>query len=401
MAACPNPRAFFGWAREVLSGQGRTPLVPAATILQSEAMLPLEDRRRVSLSEPDQVKTAIRVPSIPRIGSASPTTVGRTLNRLPRWTARAVLGLTVFVLVLASVGALYEAVASSQDALHYPPPGRLVDVGGYQVHVLCMGEGSPTVLLDAWAGGFTAEWAPVQPIVARTTRVCAWDRAGSGWSDLGTHEHTPRAYAAEMEAVLRAADIQGPFVLVAASYAGRVARLYASQHPEQVVGVVFVDAVHEDAFSAQDIADQEQQRRVLAVGNWVLSRLGVARLLGARLVPLIDGPVGYTQPEATRELFAVVSTRPKNLEGNARLAAHQTDDDEQLRAAGTLEDRPLVVLSSSQTTAASANWSEGQRKLTDLSSNSTHILAEGSHLIAWEHPDLVISAIERVVAGGT
>jgi pimeloyl-ACP methyl ester carboxylesterase len=401
MAACPNHRAFFGCARKVLSGQGRTPLVLAATILQSGAMLPVQDQRRLSLSEPDQFKTAIRVRSIPRIGSASPTAVGRTLNRLPQWTARAVLGLMVFVLALTSAGALYEAMASRRDALHYPPPGRLVDVGGYQVHLLCMGEGSPTVLLDVWAGGFSAEWAPVQPAVARTTRVCAWDRAGSGWSDLGTHDHTPRAYAVEMEAVLRAGGIPGPYVLVAASYAGRVARLYASQHPEQVVGVVFVDAVHEDSFSAQDVADQEQQRRVLGIGNWVLSRLGVARLLGPRLVPLIDGPVGYTQPQATRQLIAVVSTRPKNLEGNARLAAHQTDDDEQLRAAGTLEDRPLVVLSSSQTTAASANWSEGQRKLTDLSSNSTHVLAEGSHLIAWEHPDLVISAIERVVAGGT
>jgi hypothetical protein len=139
---------------------------------------------------------------------------------------------------------------------------------------------------------------------------------------------------------------------------------------------------------------------VLGVGNWVLSRLGVARLLGPRLVPLIDGPVGYTLPEATRELIAVVSTRPKNLEGNARLSAQHQADDAQLRAAGTLGDRPLVVLSATQTTAASVNWSEGQRKLAGLSSNSTPILAEGSHLIAWEHPDLVISAIERVVAAG-
>ncbi len=252
-------------------------------------MLPLEARRRVGLCESGQSTVAPRAPWIRPTASLLQASL-RALESLAHWTSRVALSIVALLLALASAGALYEALASSQDALHYSSPGRSVDVGGYRVHVLCMGEGSPTVLLDASAGGFTVEWAPVQSPVARSTRVCTWDRAGSGWSDLGTHDYTPRVYAAEMELVLRAADIPGPYVLVAASYAGRVARLYASQHPEQVVGVVFVDAVHEDSFSAHDIADQEQQRRVLGVGNWVLSRPGVARLLGSRLVPLIVRP---------------------------------------------------------------------------------------------------------------
>jgi pimeloyl-ACP methyl ester carboxylesterase len=324
----------------------------------------------------------------------------------PRSAARRTLGLIrkvllgtiTAVVLLAGAGAVYEAVASTQDAERYPPPGRLVDVGGYQVHVLCMGEGSPTVLLDAWAGGWTTEWAPVQSAVARTTRVCAWDRAGSGWSDLGTHDHTPRAYAAELAAMLQSAEIGGPYVLVAASYGGRVARLYANQHPEQVVGVVLVDAVHEDAFSAQEIAEEEQQRPTLAVGNWALSRLGVARLLGPRLVPLIDGQVGYKLPEATRELIAVISTRPKNIEGNARLSAHHQVDDAQLRAAGPLGDRPLVVLSSLQQLEHATGWNRGQAKLASLSSRSMHLITGGSHLIAWQHPDLVVGSIQCVLA---
>ena len=309
----------------------------------------------------------------------------------------AVLGVLALVVGLATAGAAYEAVASAQDGVRYPAPGRLVDAGGYRLHLLCLGEGSPTVLLDAWAGGWSAEWAPVQPAVARTTRVCAWDRAGSGWSDLGPHDHTPRAYAAELDAVLRRAGIDGPYVLVAASYAGRVARLYASAHPEQVVGLVFVDASHEDGLSAQDAADQERQRPVLAAGNWVLSRLGVARLLGPRLVPLIDGPVGGALPAATRELIAVVSLRPQNVAGNARLGANHQADDAALRAAGALGDRPLVVLSSTQFLARRPRWREGQAKLAGLSSRSAHVVADGSHLIAWQHPDLVVSAIGCVL----
>ena len=328
-----------------------------------------------------------------------PRTPGRrgVAVRLLRWIGRAALGGLGLVLGLGCAGAVYEAVASTQDAVRYPPPGRLVDAGGYHVHVLCMGEGSPTVLLDAWAGGWTAEWEPVQPVVAGTTRVCAWDRAGSGWSDLGPHTHTPEAYTTEMAAVLRAADIEGPYVLVAASYAGRVARLYASQHPEQVVGLVFIDAVHEDAFSPQDIADQQQQARMLVVGNWVLSHLGVARVLGPRLVPLVDGPVGYTISESTRELIAILSTRPKNAEGNARLAAQHQANDAKLRAAGGLGDRPLVVLSSTDMLERMTLWHAGQAKLAGLSSRSLHVVANGSHLIAWSHPDLVVSAIRCVL----
>jgi pimeloyl-ACP methyl ester carboxylesterase len=344
------------------------------------------------------------VPSSPAIRSPtglSPANPRTRTPRLVRWAARTGLGVLVVILAAAGTGAAYEALASTRDAARHPPPGRLVDVGGYRLHVLCIGEGSPTVLLDAWAGGWSAEWEPVQPALARSTRVCAWDRAGSGWSDLGTHGHTPQAYADEMEALLRAAEIEGPYVLVAASYAGRVARLFTGQHPSDVVGLVMVDAVHEDAVPREDLAAGEQQRTMLAAGNWVLARLGVGRLLGPELVPFVDGPVGYKVPGELRTMISVMSLRPKNLEGNARLAAHQADDDARLRAAGSLGSRPLVVLTSSQLLASQPRWGEGQRQLAALSTDSTTIVAEGSHLIAWEHPDLVIGAVARVVARGS
>ena len=175
-----------------------------------------------------------------------------------------------------------------------------------------------------------------------------------------------------------------------------MARLFATQHPDQVVGLVFVDAVHEDAFSSQDIVDHERQRRLLAIGNWILSRLGLARLLGPELVPLVDGPVGYRMPEDLRELIAVISTRPKNQEGNARLAARHQANDAQLRAAGGLGDRPLVVLSSLQQVERLAGWDAAQAKLAALSSRGVRSVAAGSHLIAWEHPELVVDAVEYV-----
>jgi pimeloyl-ACP methyl ester carboxylesterase len=307
------------------------------------------------------------------------------------------LGLIPLTLGLAAAGAIYEAVASTRDADRYPPPGQLIDVGGYRVHVLCMGQGSPTVLLDAWAGGWTTEWQPVQPALAQKTRVCAWDRAGSGWSDLGPHNHSPRAYAAELSALVRAAHIDGPYVLVAASYGGRVARLFTNEHPDDVRGVVFVDAVHEDAFSEQDIANQQQESTQVAIGNWVLSRLGIGRLLGPELSVFVDGPVAYTIPESTRQLISVISLRPKNLEGNSRLGEHHRDDDDVLRAAGSLGDRPVVVLTSTAFLERLERWSEAQGKLAALSSRGEQQILEGSHLIAWQHPDALVAAVQRVI----
>ena len=349
---------------------------------------------RMNVEPPTEVATAPSV-STSRVGRSVPDNLRRMSSRLLRLARKLVVGFVALIVFLTGAGAAYEAIASSQDAMRYPPPGRLVDVGGYHVHVQCLGQGSPTVLLDAGGGGFSAHWSLVQPEVARSTRVCAWDRAGSGWSELGTHAHTPQAYTDEMHALLLAADIRPPYVLVAHSYGGRVARLYTIQHPDDVVGLVLVDAVHEDAFVAADMPSSAQLQ-MTAGANWVLSRLGVGRLLGSSLVPMLD-PVGARLPEATRELIGVLALRPNNVEGNARLGTRHMADDDRLRSAGTLGARPLVVLTSTEQSAQVARWSAAQQKLATLSSDSTHIVAEGSHLIAWQHPDLVINVIERVL----
>lgn len=195
--------------------------------------------------------------------------------------------------------------------------------------------------------------------------------AGSGWSDLGPHDHSPGAYAQEMEAVLRIAGINGPYVLVAASYGGRVARVFTSSHPDQVLGLVFVDAAHEDSVTAPDIAAQRQQQVLFDAGNFILSRLGVARLLGPELSPFIDGPVAYKVPKATRELIAVIALRPKNLEGNTRLAASQQADDALLRA-NSLGDRPVMVLSSTQMLERMPHWAAGQAGLVAFVAHAAH-----------------------------
>src|SRR4051812_11989969 len=121
------------------------------------------------------------------------------------------------------------------------PPGRFVSVGTHHLHLHCLGAGSPPVVFDAALGGSSLSWTRVQPAVAAFTTACAYDRAGFGWSDAGPLPPTAGRIAAELHELLTAAGIEPPYVLVGHSFGGLTIRAYASSHPANVAGLVFVD----------------------------------------------------------------------------------------------------------------------------------------------------------------
>ena len=166
----------------------------------------------------------------------------RRRNRWVLWTGRILLGLLALIVLEAASGATYEAIMAAGDTKRYPSRGQLVDVGGYRLHLHCVGEGSPTVVLDAGLGAFSLDWGAVQPQIAATTRVCAYDRAGLGWSEPGPRPRSPQQFADELHTLLTNAGVEGPYVLVAHSISGKTARLFASQHPNEVAGMVLIDA---------------------------------------------------------------------------------------------------------------------------------------------------------------
>lgn len=126
------------------------------------------------------------------------------------------------------------------------PPGKLVGVGGHQLYIHCIGEGSPTVVLDAGRGGSSNDWRNVQPDLAKFTRVCSYDRAGYGFSEPGPKPRTGQQIINELHKLLVNAGIEGPYVLVGHSSGGLHVRLYASQYPDEVVGMALIDPSHED-----------------------------------------------------------------------------------------------------------------------------------------------------------
>jgi len=192
-----------------------------------------------------------------------------------RWLLRIITSL----LLLALIGMGHQIVGKVQDRRHYPPPGRLIDVGGHTLHLYCTGEGSPTVILEAAGPGWSVYWSKVQPEISKVTRVCSYDRAGFGWSDSGPLPRSGQQMAKELHQLLTRAGISGPYVLVGHSLGGFIVRLYRQAHPDDVVGMVLVDAGHERQF------EQEEFRKFVAPGKILfpiiraVTALGLTRLL--------------------------------------------------------------------------------------------------------------------------
>src|SRR5689334_4574334 len=212
-----------------------------------------------------------------------PTSARRMGRRVLRGIARGLGVVLTLIVGLALAGASYEAIAAGGDAQTYPPPGRLVDVGGYRLHIQCVGTGSPTVVLDAGLGGMSLDWNLVQTEMGRTTQVCAYDRAGMGWSEPGPQPRPPGQIARELHTLLTNAGIPGPYVLVGHSLGGKNVRMFALQHPEEVAGMVLVDARSE--YVDNPTAAAAQGAATVSGSEWslygVVRRVGLVRLIGA------------------------------------------------------------------------------------------------------------------------
>jgi pimeloyl-ACP methyl ester carboxylesterase len=150
------------------------------------------------------------------------------------------------VALIATVRAVYEAVAAARDQHRYPPPGRLIDIGDYRLHLKCAGEGGPAVVLESGIGVSSNGWALVLPELSKVTKTCSYDRAGYGWSDFGAQPRTIVRIAAELHVLLHNGWIRGPYVLVGHSFGGEIVRAYVGQYPTEVAGLVVIASAPEE-----------------------------------------------------------------------------------------------------------------------------------------------------------
>lgn len=200
--------------------------------------------------------------------------------RLCKW-------LSISMALIVAAAALFQFSVTQCESYRYPPPGKLVDIGGLRAHISCTGAGSPTVIMDSGLGDTSVIWQLVQPEVSSFTRVCSYDRAGLGWSDAPNEPRTSSNIADELDRLLTRAMVRGPYVLVGSSFGGYNIRVFASRYRKQVAGMVLVDSTHPDQlnrppFGINGRLKPEYERMIsnyCKVGIWTMP-LGVPRILG-------------------------------------------------------------------------------------------------------------------------
>jgi pimeloyl-ACP methyl ester carboxylesterase len=329
------------------------------------------------------------------------------------WAGRLFISIVALFLVLAASTLLLGAKAKADLIAQYPAPGQMVDVGGYRLHINCQGNGSPTVVMEAGLTEPSLMWALVQPQVSATTRVCVYDRAGLGWSDTSPKPRTAEVMVEELHTLLQNANIARPYVMVGHSTGGMLVRLYAHSYPAEVVGMVQVDAQHEDQFARLSTNIQQELKAMFAQSGqslplyWAVVTTGIGALVPA-VGALADTP---ELPSPAREaVSALALTDPKFVEARTAEQDAIFESLEQVRTAQitSLENIPLIVLyrgiadSPMPGMTPEENqqwWLELQTELAALSPQGKLVLADRSgHHVQLDQPDLVIDAIEQVLA---
>src|SRR5580692_6500180 len=347
------------------------------------------------------------------------TTTPRGPRRLKRWIGRGLIGLLVLVVLGAVVGASYQALGNRADARRFPQQGKSVSLGpgfdNLSLSIDCRGQGSPTVILDSGLGVPAVGWNPVQTEVAKFTRVCSYDRAGYGWSGATTFPRTSTEIVKELHALLEAANEKGPYILVGHSFGGFNVRVYSGQYPNDVAGMVLVDASHEDqnermppaiqAFMKKSI-EQLKRQQMLAP---LLIRFGVARFSQRN-----QGEAPGVSKEFGREML-YLQMQPKFMDAAGAEMGSFSESANEVRAAGNLGDKPLAVLTAGKSADAAQLpagfpkkefddfhevWvNDLQVKESQLSTRGKRIMVPDSdHMIPFERPDMIVAAIREVSA---
>ncbi|OMD46617.1 alpha/beta hydrolase [Paenibacillus borealis] len=302
-------------------------------------------------------------------------------------------GLRCFISVICFPLTMIQMLCTQRDVSRYKPQGQLVGMDKGYLHAQLTGQGAHTIVLEAGMGGCSLDWTLVQPEISGFAKVISYDRAGLGWSGKPLEEATCRNYAVKLRDLLQALDCEPPYLLVGHSYGGMIVRSFAVEYPDEVDGLLLVDAVHESRYLAAEMSGlrHKQWRANLALYRlgYLLSPTGLLRLLGRHV--------------GTRRLPAPVQriTRALGYRNNACKTVYAEmlfaeESARQLSISPPLSlELPITVLSAGM---QNDEWKRGQERLSQLTPKTKHILVENSwHSIQIHRPDMVIAAIKDMM----
>ena len=318
---------------------------------------------------------------------------GEVLRSLSRTLRGVLLVELVLLIVLALTGLLYEFHARRREAELYRPPGKLVDIGGYRLHINCVGAGGPTVILEYGLEATYLDWYLVQPEVARFAQVCTYDRAGYGWSDRSPRPRVPSVMADELYSLLQKAGLRPPFILVAHSFGSYNAVMFAHKFPQEVAGLVLVDGLHTLSDFPFRLGDRISLRAMQAMIPFGLPRW--------------RGWCGGSAPEEQRGEKRAITCRSSVYGAFYRESASLPESVKEMRSITSLGAIPLIDIARDPSIGPSGggdDWNLIQKQKLSLSTNSELVVATGSgHDVPQARPDLIVAAIKKLVgqASGT
>jgi pimeloyl-ACP methyl ester carboxylesterase len=321
--------------------------------------------------------------------------------------------------VLVLIGAIYQAAGTASDQRRYPPPGRLIDIGGRNLHLIDNGAGGPSVIFESGISATCLNWAQVRAQVDGFARACVYDRAWLGWSDPAHSPRTTLTIVDELHALLEGARIPRPYILTGHSFGGLVVRAYAAKYPDHVAGLVLVDPLSPGEWLNMSPSQVRMLGRGVALSRRgaLLARIGVVRaslallMAGGRRVPKLVARVTGGRGESTiSRLVGEVRKMPPETWPMVRahwcqtksflgLAAYLESLPASAAEAAALLDPgsiPVTVLSAATATPSQL---EEREALARRSPRGQHIIARKSgHWIQLDEPDLVVEAIREMVA---
>lgn len=322
------------------------------------------------------------------------------------------------ILVCVLVGLLYQTLGTRRDRERFPPPGRLVDIGGHRLHILESGRGEITIVLEAGLMSTILSWSDLHHTLAQSYRVVSYDRAGLGWSDLGPMPRTSDRIVEELHTLLHRAGVPPPYLLVGHSFGGLTMPLFASRFPDETAGMVLVDPVA----PAEWNPPSEHDRKLTRIGATVcrraalLSRIGVLRFVSfilstrfkkgaAYLVRLISrgapansgsvsSPWFLALPAKERDMAAVFWIQEKFALTIASQLENLPVSAAQLANQARVFDKPVVILSAGS--APETRRKEHAAMAARYPLGSCVLAGESNHWIMQHEPELVIRSINKV-----
>ena len=285
---------------------------------------------------------------------------------LNSWSRRAVLYPSLVVLLLIALGGSFQTVSAATSS--NPAPASAYLANGHSLYLHCVGTGEPTVVLFNGLGERTPSWAWVQQRVSATTRVCAFDRAGEGWSGAGPARQDGYQLASDLHELLRVARVPGPYVLAGHSVGGVYALVYAKQYPRDVAGVGLIDSATPYQFDLPDYSSFYSLGRRLYSVMPSFARVGLARLTAASQFANL--------PHDARRHARAFASSPRELRADHADFAELPTVFAQAKSLKRLDGKPLAVVTAGA--GAQRGWLAAQTKLARLSRNSAQRTVVGA-----------------------